>query len=106
VPNKISGYQANEPVAPAKGSNSGAQAAEKAPADASASPASTASTADHVTLTGSALALQKLGEAVSATPVVDASKVASIKQAVSSGTYQVDAGRVADKLLQFESSLH
>jgi negative regulator of flagellin synthesis FlgM len=49
--------------------------------------------------------LQKLSEAVASAPVVDTQKVAAVKQAVQNGTYQVDAGRVADKLLQFESGL-
>jgi negative regulator of flagellin synthesis FlgM len=49
--------------------------------------------------------LQKIEEAVAKAPVVNASKVAAVKQAVNSGTYQINAGRVADKLLQFESGL-
>jgi anti-sigma28 factor (negative regulator of flagellin synthesis) len=31
--------------------------------------------------------------------------VATVKEAVNSGTYQIDAGRVADKILQFERGL-
>jgi negative regulator of flagellin synthesis FlgM len=105
VPNKISGYKATEPLVPLKGSNGNSTVADKAAGDASAAPAAVSSTSDTVTLTGSARTLQKLGEAVAQAPVVDSAKVASIKQAVSSGTYQVDASRVADKILQFERGL-
>lgn len=106
MPNRISGYTATEPLAPVKGSNSGGQVVDKAQSEATAATASPASsTADTVTLTGSAVALQKLSEAVAKAPVVDMQKVASVKQAVQNGTYQVDAGRVADKLLQFENGL-
>jgi negative regulator of flagellin synthesis FlgM len=105
VPAKISGYPASEPLAPLKGSNSGGVVADKTQSDASAAPAATSQTGDHVTLTDSARSLQKLSEAVAQAPVVNAEKVASIKQALQSGTYQVDAGRVADKILQSERGL-
>jgi negative regulator of flagellin synthesis FlgM len=110
VPNRISGYKATEPLAPAKGSNSGVQVVDKAQSEATATtavPASStaSSTADTVTFTGPALALQKLSEAVAKAPVVNTQKVAAVKQSVQNGTYQVDAGRVADKLLEFESGL-
>lgn len=105
MPAKISGYPASEPLAPLKGSNSGGVVADKAHSDASAAPAPTSQTGDHVTLTDSARSLQKLSEAVAQAPVVDAAKVASIKQALNSGTYQIDAGRVADKILQSERGL-
>jgi negative regulator of flagellin synthesis FlgM len=103
VATKISGYP-SEPIAPLKGSTTGNVAADKAQAEAS-SPAATSQTGDHLTLTSAAQSLQKLSEAVAKAPVVNASKVASIKQAVSDGTYQIDAGRVAGKLLDFENGL-
>jgi negative regulator of flagellin synthesis FlgM len=104
VSNKITGYAATEPLAPIKGSNTQGSAADKPQGDAAA-PAASAQSADHVTLTNSARYLQKIEEAVAKAPVVDTAKVASVKQAVQSGTYHVDAGRVADKLLQFEKGL-
>jgi negative regulator of flagellin synthesis FlgM len=64
-----------------------------------------ATSTDHLTLTDSARSLQKIGEAIAKAPVVDTAKVAAVKQAISSGTYQIDAGRVADGLLQFERGL-
>jgi len=101
VPNKIGGYTATEPHAPIKGSNS---VADKSQSDA-AGAASAPKAADQVTLTDSARSLQKIEEAVAQAPVVNAAKVATVKQVVQSGSYQVDAGRVADKLLQFERGL-
>jgi negative regulator of flagellin synthesis FlgM len=105
VTDKISGYSAAEPVAPIKGSNSNSVVADKSQGEASAAGVSTSQTGDTVTLTSSARSLQKIEEAVAKAPVVDASKVAAVKQAVDSGTYQINADRVADKLLQFESGL-
>ena len=102
---KISAYSTAEPVAPVKGSNSNSVVADKSQGEASAAAAATSQTGDTVTLTSSARSLQKIEEAVAKAPVVNASKVAAVKQAVQSGTYQINAGRVADKLLQFESGL-
>ncbi len=107
MPSKISGYKPTQPLAPVKGSKGGTAVADNSGSDASASTAAkTASqSADQVTLTASARSLQKVEEAIAAAPAVDAAKVAAIKRAVGSGTYQIDAGRVADKLLQFERGL-
>jgi negative regulator of flagellin synthesis FlgM len=104
VATKISGYPTPEPLTPLKGSSPGNVAADKAQPGATGTNA-TSQTGDHVTLTSAAQSLQKLSEAIARTPAVNASKVASIKQAVDGGTYQIDSGRVADKILQFENGL-
>jgi negative regulator of flagellin synthesis FlgM len=104
VTEKISGFSATEPVAPIKGSNSNSAVTEKQ--NETGSPkAAVSQSGDQVTLTSSARSLQKLEEAIAKTQVVNAAKVSAVKQSVSTGTYQVDAGRVADKLLKFESGL-
>jgi len=107
VSNRINGYSPPEPLTTLTGAAGGAAvAADKPQSDATAKAATPTSTADTVTITGPALALQKLSEAVAAAPVVNSQKVASVKQAVQNGTYQVDTGRVADKIIQFESGLN
>ena len=105
MPAKISGYSTSEPIAPPKGSSSGGVAADNTQADAAQPSTSTPQTGDQVTLTSSARSLQKLSDAVAQAPVVNAAKVSSIKQALANGTYQVDAGRVADKMIQFDRGL-
>jgi negative regulator of flagellin synthesis FlgM len=105
VTDKISAYSAAEPVAPVKGSNSNGVVADKAQGEAQAAGAAASKTGDTLTLTNSARSLQKIEEAVAKAPVVNASKVAAVKQSINSGTYQVNAGRVAHKLLQFERGL-
>jgi negative regulator of flagellin synthesis FlgM len=104
VPNKISGISIAESVAKPTGSGSNSVVNDKSSGEASAA-ASKAQTADHVTLTDSARSLQKIEEAVAKAPVVNAEKVAAVKQAISSGTYKIDAGRVAGKLLKYERGL-
>jgi negative regulator of flagellin synthesis FlgM len=104
VTDKISGLSTSEQVAPIKGSNSSGVVADKLQGEGSAASTSP-QTGDHVTLTDSARSLQKIEEAVARTPVVNHEKVAAVKQAISSGTYKIDANRVAGKLLKFERGL-
>ena len=104
MPSKISGLPTSEPLAPPKGSNTGGVAADRTPTDSAAASA-TAQTADQVTLTTSGRSLQKLSEAIAQAPVVDTAKVSSVKEAVSSGSYSIDASRIADKMLQAERGL-
>ncbi len=103
--NKINGYSPTEAVAPVKSSTSGGTVADKAQSEASAAVTSGTRGADQVTLTSSARSLQKIEETIANTPVVNTQKVAAVKQQLNSGAYQIDSGRVAGKLLQFESGL-
>ncbi len=104
--NKISGYPATQPLAPIQGTSNSAAAADKSQPDAAIGAATPSQAGDQVTLTDSARSLQKIEEAVAKAPVINTAKVASIKQAVQSGAYQVDAPRVAGKLLQFDGELY
>lgn len=101
---KISGISIAEPAAKPAGSGSNAVVADKSQSEGSAA-ASTAPSKDQVTLTDSARSLQKIEEAVAKTPVVNAAKVAAVKQSISAGTYKIDAGQIASKLLQYERGL-
>lgn len=103
--NKISGYPTTEPVTAIKGSSSSAAVVDKSQTESSSSAAKTTHAADQVTLTSNARTLQKVEDRIAKAPTVDTAKVAQVKQAVSDGSYQVDSGRVADKLLQFERGL-
>jgi negative regulator of flagellin synthesis FlgM len=105
VTDKISGFSPAEQVAPVKGSNSSSVVADKSQSEGSGTTASAAQTGDHVTLTDSARSLQKIEEAVAKAPVVNTQKVAAVKHAIDSGAYHIDAGRIAGKLLHFESGL-
>lgn len=66
-----------------------------------ASPAgSTQSTATSVHLGATTAQLQKMESSMANTPLVDAAKVADIKQAISEGRFQVNSSAVADGLIQ------
>lgn len=67
--------------------------------------AARSSTNDTISLSDSAVQLGKLDNSTIDAPVVDTKRVEQVKQAISNGTYEVDAQKVADKLMQFESIL-
>ena len=78
------------------------QAVEQQPANTETGKSSTA---DTVSISDNAAQLGKLGNTVDTGPVVDMQRVEQVKQAISDGTYEVDATKIADKLMQFESIL-
>lgn len=57
---------------------------------------------DTVRLSDAAQALQQAGKRLDNEPDVDAERIASIKAAIADGSYKVDSGRIADKMLQFD----
>jgi negative regulator of flagellin synthesis FlgM len=105
VTNKISGYNPSEVLPSTVGNSPNVPAADKGATGAAAASGPQSSTADTATFTGSAQTLQKLSSVLAATPVVNSAKVANIKQAVQNGSYSVNAGSVADKLLHSDSEL-
>ncbi len=73
------------------------RASSKGKASTSATPQQTSSTS--VSLGSTATQLQHMESSMSNTPVVDASKVAEIRQAISDGRFKVDSALVADRLI-------
>jgi negative regulator of flagellin synthesis FlgM len=61
---------------------------------------------DTVSVSRSGLLMSQLEEVVRQTPAVDAQRIAALKDAVSSGSYEVDDQKTADKLLRYERQLH
>lgn len=60
---------------------------------------------EQVVLTDTAARLQAAERIIAETPEVDRQRIDQLRQSIADGSYQVDAGRTADKLLQFESQL-
>ena len=58
---------------------------------------------EAVHLSQEAQKLQQISDKLRDQPAVDSARVAQLKQAIADGSYKVDAGRVATKLLDFEA---
>jgi negative regulator of flagellin synthesis FlgM len=55
---------------------------------------------DRVDISSVSSSLQAIEKGFAETPVVDTARVDEIKQAIANGHFKVDAGKVADRLLQ------
>ena len=73
--------------------------------DPNSRPASTSAEGTSVHLGTSTAQLRNLESSVASASAVDAKKVAEIKQAISEGRFQVNAGAVADGLLKTVNDL-
>jgi negative regulator of flagellin synthesis FlgM len=98
---KITGYGPTTTVVSGGTRTAGvASSAGDAPKTEATQPAT-----DSVTLTNSARTLQKLGDAIAASPVVDGARVDAIKSQLAQNTYKVDSLKVAAKLLAADNEL-
>lgn len=97
---KINGVSGTLPQAPAR-QNTAGDRASAGTGEPSAAPAE----GDSVNLTDSARRLNSLTEQAATGEAVDAGRVEAVRNALENGTYQVDANRVADRLLAFERLL-
>lgn len=67
---------------------------------------SSAAAVDRVTLTNTASRLKNLEQQLNHSSSVDSAHVAEVQSAISSGEYNVDADRIADKMLSFEDFMN
>ena len=61
--------------------------------------------ADDVQLTHTATSLKQIETRLASIPDVDRARVEAVRQRVESGTWKVDANRIADRLMRFERDL-
>lgn len=58
--------------------------------------------ADSIAITATAQELKKTLESSSSATLVDMERVTSVKKALADGTYQINADKIADKMMQHE----
>lgn len=68
------------------------------------SDASRANAADNVKLTDSARALQQAAR-TDASAVIDSKKVEQVRAALANGSYQINPGRIADRMLSLDAQI-
>jgi negative regulator of flagellin synthesis FlgM len=96
---KIEGYSTNgnTPVSAPRTADSG----NTAPGANSAS----VQRVDSVKLTPDAMQLHQLEKSIASIPVADLNRVAKVRQAIHSGSYQIDPRKIAAKLTRMEWDL-
>ncbi len=104
---KISGYSRNGvdiTSARSRGSVRNERAADSDKAEAG-SRTDGADTSSQVRLTDTAANLKQIETRLADVPDVDRKRVETLRQRIESGAYEVNAGRLADRLLAFERDL-
>ena len=65
-------------------------------------PANSAAKTDSVAITAMAQGMKKAFESSSSIAFVDADRVASVKKSLADGSYQINAEKIAEKMIQYE----
>lgn len=86
--------KSGSPLASSAVNESAARAAPQKSADAPASQKGV-----NVSLGSTSSQLRSMESKIASTPVVDAKKVAEIKQAISEGRFQINSAAIADRLI-------
>jgi negative regulator of flagellin synthesis FlgM len=105
---KISGYGSNGVDITSARSRGPSRNERAATSDRSEGPGrevDASSTASQVRLTDTATNLKQIEARIADLPDVDQARVDAVRKRVESGDYQVNAGRLADRLLAFERDL-
>ncbi len=61
--------------------------------------------ADSLTLTDSVMNLKKLEDSIAQLPIMDIQKVERIQNQIKDGSYQIDAEKIADRIIEMERAL-
>ena len=87
-------------------SNQSSSVKSRNEAKQSSDDASPSAAGDRVTLTNTASRLRDIEQQLSNASSIDSARVAEVQSAISNGEYNVDADRIADKMLAFEDFMN
>lgn len=93
----------DKPSKPVPASSTGTRATGKGKAGTAPAPQQPSST--NVSLGSTAAQLQSMESSMASSPIVDTTKVAEIKQAISEGRFKVNSEVVADRLIETVQNL-
>lgn len=100
--NNITGLSGNQPQRTTEGTQ--VQVARTEPT-AGQQETGRPSSVDTVSLTDTAARLRDLENTLAQLPVIDPQRVEDIQRAVANGSFEIDAQRIAEKMLGFEQDL-
>ena len=100
--NNVTGFPGNQPQRAQEGSQVEVNRSEP---EAEKQETGRPSTVDTVSLTDTSERLRNLENTLAALPVVDTQRVEAIQQAIADGSFEINADKIAEKMLQFDIDL-